>query len=707
MSGLYGKTMPEALMGGLTDGEQDQTRLILVASDGQDQALTAPHIRALMASAARQARSAGIEPGEPVLLLFQHGLPVIQGFLGLLMAGAVPCLLPYWSDSAAPHTAAEVHRLAARLGVRWVMTSGELSGPVGELLATGSLRLFALQEEESESSDEALSLPELTAKATAYLQLTSGTTDAPKLIAVPHDAVLNHMRALHAHLALQATDTFVGWLPLHHDMGLITQLWLPLMTGIRTVMIPPDYWVRRPRVLFQAVHRYRGTITFMPNFAFSHCTRYVGDKDLCDLNLTHWRRVINGAEPVRESAMRAFADLLQPYGLSQAALGVGYGLGENVGGVTISLPGQAPLVDWISALALQEKNQAVPVALSDGAAVAMVSCGHPIPGTELAILDERRQAVTDRCLGEIAIRGDSLCQAYAGTGPIPDETGWCHTGDLGYLCDGQLYVCDRKNDLIITGGRNIHPQWLEALAADVLGPVAGQAVAFAVSNPHLGTDLPVLVCEARGKLDAAQQADWTAKIRSRVQNDLRVTLADIQMVQRGWVVQTTSGKVARNANRDKYLAEGRRPEPPGLVLLRAAGNDRELLARGLTVLCAEMLGVETVQAGSSFFDLGGDSLTALRFVLAVEEATGRRVPTEFFQEPTVTHLVRLLVDEPANLPEEQPVAPAAAVAAPPARKERTRSWRRRVRSLSQWARVRVRTAIEAQTFRQPYFEGVR
>jgi fatty-acyl-CoA synthase len=654
MNGLYGRTIPEALTGGLTGGEHDQPRLILVEADGQDHTFTAPQLCALIRSAAWQARSAGIRPGEPVLLVFEHGLPVIQAFLGLVMAGAVPCLLPYWSGSAATHTAAEVHRLAATSGARWIVTSSALAGTLGELLASEPLRLFALQGQDTEFTDEAPPLPELDAEATAYLQLTSGTTDVPKLIAVSHRALLNHMRALHSHLALAATDTFVGWLPLHHDMGLIIQLWLPLIASVRTVLIPPGYWVRRPRVLLQAVSRYAGTITFMPNFAFNHCMRYVSDNELRDLDLTRWRRVINGAEPVCAAAMQAFAEHLAACGLPKTALGVGYGLGENVGGVTISRSGQPLLVDWISALALQESNQAVTVAPTHGDALAVVSCGHPIPGTEVAILNEQRQAVPDGGLGEIAIRGDSLCNAYAGVGPIPDDTGWCLTGDIGYLRDGQLYVCDRKTDLIITGGRNIHPQWLEGLAADVMGASAGQAAAFAVTDSWLGTELPVLVCEARGKFDADQQAGWAAEIRRRAQDELHISLADIQVVRRGWVEQTTSGKIARKATRDKYLAAGYRPELPGLVLLRAGGNDQALLKQALTALFTAMLGGVKVEADDSFFDLGGDSLSALRMLLAVEEATGQHVPVEFFQQPTVACLVGLLA---SHAPPASPAPP--------------------------------------------------
>jgi acyl-CoA synthetase (AMP-forming)/AMP-acid ligase II len=108
---------------------------------------------------------------------------------------------------------------------------------------------------------------------------------------------------------------------------------------------------------------------------------------------------------------------------------------------------------------------------------------------------------------------------------VLDDSGWCLTGDIGYLCDGQLYVCDRKKDLIIIGSRNVHPQGIEALAADVIGPKAGHAAAFAISSRQLGTELPVLICEVRGRFDEAQRAAWVAETRRRAQSELRVALA--------------------------------------------------------------------------------------------------------------------------------------------------------------------------------------
>jgi len=373
-------------------------------------------------------------------------------------------------------------------------------------------------------------------------------------------------------LQLRSDDVVVSWLPLYHDMGLIAGFILPLLEGLPLVLLSPFDWVRAPQRLFQAVSDYRGTLSWLPNFAYNFCAQKVRPRDLAGIDLSCWRAVINCSEPVRHQSHQLFLERYRPYGLRPEALQACYAMAENVFAVTQSRLGEPPRVDWIDAEAFQRQRRAVPAAAGEGS-LAMVSNGPPLPNVELQILDDEGQPLPERAVGEIALRSDCMLTGYYHR---PDATaqafrqGWYLTGDYGYLADGELYVAGRKKDLIIVGGKNIFPQDLEALAAEVPGVHPGRVAAFGVYNAETGTEDVVLVAEVdlpisgganggqpgpAGGTDQSSREALAEKIRQHVTRNSAVALRRVVLVGRGWLIKTSSGKVARRANCEKYLAE--------------------------------------------------------------------------------------------------------------------------------------------------------
>jgi acyl-CoA synthetase (AMP-forming)/AMP-acid ligase II len=126
---------------------------------------------------------------------------------------------------------------------------------------------------------------------------------------------------------------------------------------------------------------------------------------------------------------------------------------------------------------------------------------------------------------------------------------------MGYLADGQLYVSGRKDDLIIVGGKNIYPNDLEAIANEVPGVRPGRAVAFGVPDPRLGTEAVVIVCEVNGSLGPEETRRIESDLRRRIARQTEVTLHDVRLKDERWLIKTSSGKLARATNREKYLRE--------------------------------------------------------------------------------------------------------------------------------------------------------
>jgi acyl-CoA synthetase (AMP-forming)/AMP-acid ligase II len=187
----------------------------------------------------------------------------------------------------------------------------------------------------------------------------------------------------------------------------------------------------------------------------------------------------------------------------------------------------------------------------------MMSSGKPIAGTDVKIVDSDGNALPERHVGEIVLRGNSMLTGYY---HLPEATekvirdGWYFTGDLGYLADGELFVSGRMKDLIIVGGKNIYPQDIESILNEIEGIKAGRTVAFGVFNDKLGTEDIGVVAELEDESDEAR-ARIQREVRQQVVQALDVNARYIHLVDAMWLIKTSSGKIARSANRDKFLVE--------------------------------------------------------------------------------------------------------------------------------------------------------
>lgn len=367
---------------------------------------------------------------------------------------------------------------------------------------------------------------------------------------------------------------------------------------------------------------------------------------MVDIDLRRVRYLIAGAEVVQPDTLRVFSKRFEPLGLAHGALRVGYGMAECVLMASLSPHDCLLHIDRIDRHKLLNDRHAIPCDREDS--LSVISCGEALPGVTISVVNDQGESLPERYLGEIVIASPALFERYLHR---PDLTEYAlqqdrlHTGDLGYMADGELFVVDRKRDMIIMAGKHIYPEIMEQIALAVLGEAGGRAAAFGVRSLELGVELPVLVCEVRGRVAETDATRLASAIQQQVRNGTDVILADVRLVRRGWLEITTSGKVSRSATREKYIASGYRPEPPGLAILLTANDDPLLLIHALTVLAANILGVADVQPDDNFFDLGADSLTTLRMLLIIEERFGVTVPTEFFHDPTVAHLARLISPE--------------------------------------------------------------
>lgn len=512
-------------------------------------------------SFARAYAREGIQPGEVVILILQHGEGLLYAFWGATLHGAIPSIMPFLTEKLSPERyRADLAALMEVTKPAAIVTYPDFEGEVRMAIRDGSsVRAVIVTDQippAAEVSFDSLEGFQRKPEDIVLLQHSSGTTGLQKGVALSHQAVFNQLNAYSRALNLQGDDVVVSWLPLYHDMGLIAGFLMPILSGIHLVLMSPFDWVRAPYKLMQAVTKYRGTLTWLPNFAYNFCAQKIRDRHLEGVDLSSWRAVINCSEPVRWESHRAFYDRFKDYGLRWEALQTSYAMAENVFGVTQSRLGSEPTVHEIDREAFMVER--VAKSPFDGRpSMKMLSSGYPLENVEIRILDEHGNVLPERFIGEIALKSDCMLTGYYNRSDLTEKAfrdGWYVTGDYGYMADGEIFVSGRKKDMIIVGGRNVYPQDLEALTYEVPGVHAGRSVAFGLFNEEQGTEDVVIIAEVDSE-DPLEQQKIADAIRLHVTKNSAIALRHVKVVDPKWIIKTSSGKTARSANREKFLKE--------------------------------------------------------------------------------------------------------------------------------------------------------
>ena len=489
---------------------------------GDVEQLTRREMVSRASAAANRLAAAGVREGDVVVLIVsEHACQPIL-FLACLFAGAVPTFLAPPTPKLDPaRYAMMIETLVARLRCRLVVSSPMWASTLRTHVSSPVVLCDDLTAAPSVGRSRDPQLDAHSDSAPLFLQHSSGTTGLQKGVTVTDRALVRQLDRLAGVLRVDGADAVSSWLPVYHDMGLVACFLLPLYCGIAATQIAPFDWLRQPQLFFHSVMHDRCTIAYLPNFAFHHLA---AQPTSTGTRLDSLRALVNCSEPIDDSS---FERLLRGHGssgLRDDAMASSYAMAENVFAVTHSAAGVAP-------------RRIVHEGRS------WVSSGAVIDGTSLRVIDEQGTTLPDGVVGELAIRGDCLLTAT-------DEY---RTGDLGFLTEGEVVVTGRKSDVIIVSGRNIHPQDVEA-AAMVDGVHPGRVVAIGVRSSSRGTDRLVVIAERSD--DANLNDDALAdRIRAGIAASIDAPASRIHLVERGWLVKSTSGKPARNLCRSKALAE--------------------------------------------------------------------------------------------------------------------------------------------------------
>ncbi len=513
--------------------------------------------------AASTAVAAGLQtrdvmPGECVALMLPTGRDYFFAFFGVLLAGAVPVpIYPPVRRAQLEEHLRRQSRILANCRAACLITTPD-AGTVARLL-TATVDSLRSVTNVAELSDTGANYERVVRRGDdlAFIQYTSGSTGDPKGVMLSHANLLANIRVDGLGLGVTPADVFVSWLPLYHDMGLIGAWLGSLYHAVPFVVMPPMTFLARPERWLRAIHRYRGTLSAAPNFAYELCLSRLAESDLEGLDLSHWRVAANGAEAISVQTLERFCARFARYGFVREAMMPVYGLAECAVGLAFTPLGRGPKIDRISRDTLARDARAEPVATSALTDVReVVACGVPLPGHELRVVDTASRELPERAEGRVQFRGPSATSGYFGNAAATaalHRDGWLETGDRGYIAAGELYLTGRSKDLIIRAGRNIHPTELEDAVGALDGIRTGHVAIFGSADPGNGTEKVVVLAETR-KRAPAQQAALTASINALAIDVIGTAVDEVVLMPPNTVLRTSSGKIRRAACRALYEA---------------------------------------------------------------------------------------------------------------------------------------------------------
>lgn len=506
--------------------------------------------------------------GSRAILLFPSGVDFVVAFFGCLRAGIVA--VPAW-----PPDPANLERSLARLRAMaadsrpatvvcpgWMLDAGrETTHGWPELSEARWVAFEDLSEEEGSSVTNASHAPD----DVAFLQYTSGSTGLPRGVMVTHRNMLENARLACTEYDLPPATIVVSWLPLHHDMGLVGGILSTIHGGFRAILFPPEVFLRRPRLWFETIQKYRADVTIAPDFAYALSVRRIKPADRPGLDLSSVRIMANAAEPVRASTLRAFDEAFAPYGFRRATFTPAYGLAEGTAYVCGGIADRPPSILRLSRRALAE-GTARETDVDDDV-VEAAGCGKPGASTPLAIVDpETRRELPENRVGEIWIGGPSIAAGYwnrpedskeifhATLDGAEASNPWTRSGDLGFLRNGTLYVTGRRKDVLVVRGECHYPNDLEQTAERVAPDVRrGASVAFAWDDGR-EERIGLVVEAAKGITpNAVTFGPSIDAIREAIAIEHGLHVSRILLVPPGSVPKTSSGKIQRRACREAVL----------------------------------------------------------------------------------------------------------------------------------------------------------
>jgi len=496
-----------------------------------------------------------LSPGAIIIIATGKNEETISLFWGAVLYGLVPTILP--APVAYNFTDPSYERLInvyLSLNTPYVFLSNSgyekrIDRKIGDdrLINVNSINLTGYHAGEIDSKE----LPELNEESPAYIQFSSGSTGRPKGVVLTHKNIIRNVTDIIRELGIRdRIDSSASWMPLYHDMGLFGLHICPVLSMNNHCLIDTIDFLRKPLLLPDVIERYKTNITASTNFAFTLLNKHFGKDQSKIWDLSSVRKILIGAEPISVEVMDETAAHLLRFRLSRNAIMPVYGLAEACLAVSFTPLDSEPVIKHFDRNWFYKNKSAVEVKEKGEGTITLNACGTWKGFCELKIAGAGDEVMETGRIGKILIKGDNVSGYYLLKGEEKELIGeWLDTGDLGFIYEGNLYICGRMKDIIFANGKNYYANDLEEIILNIEGINPGKGIVTACREEGEDDEVLLFLVGANLKTMAKQFLE----AREMILRKTGINLAALVPVKSTDIPKTTSGKIRRYKLRERYL----------------------------------------------------------------------------------------------------------------------------------------------------------
>ena len=486
----------------------------------------------------------------------------------------------------------------------------------------------------------------------AVIQFSSGSTGTPKGVTLTHDNLISNINSIIEFNKITQKDSFLTWLPMTHDLGLILCHILPIIMNINQFNIQTDDFIKNPLIWMDSATDHKITILQSPNFGYKHLLSALKENKDMNWNLMSVRIIYNGAEPISEELCNTFLNEMKKYNLKKDTMTPGYGLAEcsvvaTVCGVNIGMHSVVLDRRFLNigkkVKFLNNKN--------DKNAISFVSVGKSLPNCYLKIADKEGNILDDEIIGYINVKGRNVTRGYYENKELTNEVikkdGWLNTLDLGFLKNSNLIIIGRAKDIIIVNGQNYYSHDIERIINGIGGMESCQVAACGSKDAVTGSDSLVIFVVFNKSISEFYRLSM--KLKKYLNINLGLKVNHIIPIRK--LPKTQSGKVQRFKLLKMYESgefqsiieqlRGINKDSVGSNVDNNEINENsvESIEENLISICKEILNIDQVYRQDSFFEMGVNSLLLSQIMRKINNLYKDGVEiTDFFTYPTIAKL---------------------------------------------------------------------
>lgn len=345
---------------------------------------------------------------------------------------------------------------------------------------------------------------------------TSGTTGTPKGVMLTNKSVIDHSLINIMDSGLLTSDTFIQVLPMFHAAG----------TGALNILICGGKLVIKDgfesREYCELIQKEKiSVLGLVPNLL----NVFVNYDDIDKYDLSSVRVITYGAAPIHPVLLKRLidkfkCDFIQYFGMTETGPVIGVLRSEDH-----RLATQTPDNEWI-----------------------LSSVGRPATGGSFKIVDESGECLDHGQIGDILVKGPGVMCGYFKNPQLTEKVfkdGWYHTKDIGYIKNGYLFLVDRKDDMIISGGENIYPSEVENCILSLKDDIA-QCVVIGIPSLKWGEVVCAIIVRKQGS-DISKD-----EIMLFTKNQLATYKKPKKIVFVDEIPHNATGKISRKELKKRY-----------------------------------------------------------------------------------------------------------------------------------------------------------